>query len=228
MNKNFYFIFLLLLGCILPVKAQIGEQRNNLAVGFSGGISDNSVSFTPRIKQNGFMGITGGLIARYISEKYFNMICGAQLELNYTQLGWNENINDGTGDTYSRSMNYIQLPFLAHLAFGKEKRGLQFFFNLGPQVGFLLNEKEKMSKNFSISSRSVTQQYGKLVDKKFDYGITAGMGVELRTGAGNFLVEGRYYYGLADFYNSTKKDYFSRSAHTTIFAKITYLFDISH
>jgi hypothetical protein len=52
--------------------------------------------------------------------------------------------------------------------------------------------------------------------------------VELRTGAGNFLVEGRYYYGLADFYNSTKKDYFSRSAHTTIFAKITYLFDISH
>lgn len=228
MNKNFYFIFLLLLGCILPVKAQIGEQRNNLAVGFSGGISDNSVSFTPRIKQNGFMGITGGLIARYISEKYFNMICGAQLELNYTQLGWNENINDGTGDTYSRSMNYIQLPFLAHLAFGKEKRGLQFFFNLGPQIGFLLNEKEKMSKNFSISSRSVTQQYGKLVDKKFDYGITAGMGVELRTGAGNFLVEGRYYYGLADFYNSTKKDYFSRSAHTTIFAKITYLFDISH
>lgn len=228
MNKNFYFILLLLLGCILPVKAQIGEQRNNLAVGFSGGISDNSVSFTPRIKQNGFMGITGGLTARYISEKYFNMICGAQLELNYTQLGWNENINDGTGDTYSRSMNYIQLPFLAHLAFGKEKRGLQFFFNLGPQIGFLLNEKEKMSKNFSISSRSVTQQYGKLVDKKFDYGITAGMGVELRTGAGNFLVEGRYYYGLADFYNSTKKDYFSRSAHTTIFAKITYLFDISH
>jgi hypothetical protein len=67
----------------------------------------------------------------------------------------------------------------------------------------------------------------KKADKKFDYGITGGMGVELRTGAGNFLIEGRYYYGLADFYNTTKKDYFSRAANTTIYAKITYLFDLS-
>ncbi len=28
------------------------------------------------------------------------------------------------------------------------------------------------------------------------------------------------------FYKSTKKDYFSRSAHGTIVAKITYLFDL--
>ena len=46
------------------------------------------------------------------------------------------------------------------------------------------------------------------------------------TKAGNFLVEGRYYYALSDFYKSTKKDYFSRSAHGTIVAKITYLFDL--
>ena len=46
------------------------------------------------------------------------------------------------------------------------------------------------------------------------------------TKAGNFLVEGRYYYALSDFYNSTKKDYFSRSAHGVITAKITYLFDL--
>jgi len=58
------------------------------------------------------------------------------------------------------------------------------------------------------------------------YGITGGAGLELRTKAGNFLVEGRYYYALSDFYKSTKKDYFSRSAHGTIVAKITYLFDL--
>ena len=63
-------------------------------------------------------------------------------------------------------------------------------------------------------------------DNRFDYGITGGAGVELRTKAGNFLVEGRYYYALSDFYNSTKKDYFSRSAHGVITAKITYLFDL--
>ena len=43
---------------------------------------------------------------------------------------------------------------------------------------------------------------------------------------GHFLVEGRYYYALSDFYSSTKKDYFSRSAHGVITAKITYLFDL--
>jgi hypothetical protein len=44
--------------------------------------------------------------------------------------------------------------------------------------------------------------------------------------AGSFLIEGRYYFGLADFYNSAKKDYFSRSSNATISAKITYLFDL--
>ncbi len=36
------------------------------------------------------MGITGGLTARYISEKYFAMICGAQVELNVSQRGWDQ------------------------------------------------------------------------------------------------------------------------------------------
>lgn len=66
------------------------------------------------------------------------------------------------------------------------------------------------------------------MENKFDYGITGGAGLELRTKAGNFLIEGRYYYALSDFYKSTKKDYFSRSAHGTIVAKITYLFDLKN
>ena len=99
------------------------------------------------------------------------MICGAQLELNFSQRGWDEKFD--------------------------------------PEQGFSSNE-----------------QYGKWVENKFDYGIVGGGGIEVRTKAGNFLLEGRYYFGLADFYNSTKKDYFSRSANSTITAKITYLFDI--
>lgn len=227
MRKYIFIVFLVLAGYILPVCAQVGEARYNLSVGFNAGMVNNNVSFQPTIKQKGLTGITGGLTLRYISEKYFKMICGAQLELNYAQLGWNEKIEDATADTYSRRMNYIQIPFMAHLGFGKESRGLQVFFNLGPQIGFLLNEKEKMSANFSTASRTISEQYGKMADKKFDYGITGGMGFELKTGAGNFLIEGRYYYGLADFYNTTKKDYFSRAAQTTISARVTYLFDLS-
>ena len=45
--------------------------------------------------------------------------------------------------------------------------------------------------------------------------------------AGNFLLEGRYFYALSDFFGNEKKDYFGRSANTTISIKLTYLFDIT-
>ena len=63
---------------------------------------------------------------------------------------------------------------------------------------------------------------------KFDYGIAGGAGLEVRTGIGNFILEGRYYFGLNDFYNNTKRDYFGRSAHATIIGKLTYLFDLTN
>ena len=215
----------LLLAFGLPASAQIGELRQNFAIGINGGANYSNVSFQPTIKQNGLMGITGGLTARYISEKYFAMICGVQVELNYAQRGWDEKFDQpGYDRAYSREMNYMEIPFLAHLAFGKD-RGAQFFLNLGPQIGFMLNEKEKRSGPWGETQLN-QEQYGKSIQNKIDYGIVGGAGLEIRTKAGNFLLEGRYYFGLADFYNSTKKDYFSRSAHTTISAKISYLFDI--
>ena len=81
--KPFLIATLLLTGFALPAVAQIGEARNNLSVGINGGVNLNSASFTPTIKQNSLMGITGGLTARYISEKYFAMICGAIFHLYY-------------------------------------------------------------------------------------------------------------------------------------------------
>lgn len=216
---------LLLTGFSLTASAQLGEQRNNLAIGFNAGANYSNVSFQPTIKQNGLIGITGGLTGRYISEKYFAMICGAQVEINYSQRGWDEKFEELNDDrVYSREMTYIEVPFLAHLAFGKD-RGAQFFINLGPQVGFLLSDKEKREGTWT-TSQLASEQYGKKIENKFDYGIVGGGGLEIRTKAGNFLLEGRYYFGLADFYNSTKKDYFSRSAHTVISARLTYLFDI--
>ena len=58
-------------------------------------------------------------------------------------------------------------------------------------------------------------------------GLVGGMGVELRTGIGNFVLEGRYYFGLSDFYGNSKSDPYSRSAHSYIGGRLTYLFDIS-
>ena len=88
--KSIALATLMLAGCTLPAAAQIGEPRSNFSVGVNGGVNLNSTSFTPTIKQNSLLGTTGGLTARFISEKYFAMICGAQVELNFSQRGWDQ------------------------------------------------------------------------------------------------------------------------------------------
>ncbi|WP_455586380.1 porin family protein [Bacteroides sp.] len=230
-KKSIIAIVVLSLGITSPLMAQIGELRHNLAIGINGGVNLNKVTFQPKIKQNMPMGITGGLTVRYISEKYFAMICGAQLELNISQRGWDDLFEtaDGKKDlsrSYSREMNYLEIPFLAHLAFGREK-GVQFFINLGPQIAFLVSESEKAS-GWTQEQINAREEYGKKIENKFDYGIAGGGGLEIRTKrAGNFLLEGRYYFGLADFYKTRKKDYFDRAAHNTISIRLTYLFDVT-
>lgn len=227
MNK---YILLLLLACIsVPAAAQLGQQRSNLSFGINAGANSNNVSFTPTIKQKGFLAYTGGVTARYISEKYFAMLCGVQVELNYSQRGWEEMIQDNT-NTYSRTMSYLEVPFLAHLGFGNEKSG-QFFINMGPQLGYLLSEKEKFSSDWNASTRpnGVNYQYGMMADNKIDYGLVGGGGIEIPTGIGRFLLEGRYYLGLASFYknNQANTNNFEKSSNNTLSVRLTYLFDIT-
>ena len=90
----------------------------------------------------------------------------------------------------------------------------------------VLSDKEKMSENFDTSKRVVNEQYGKAVDNKFEYGIVGGAGFDLNTKLGHFILEGRYFYGLADFFSNDRKDYFGRSAHSYIGVRAAYLFDI--
>lgn len=225
MHFKSFFLICLFVFCSSQIHAQIGDLRNNWAVGIGAGVGLNNVTFNPSVKQTLLIAPTGGFMLRYISEKYFAMICGTQLELNYVQRGWKEKIEENA-DTYYRTMNYIEIPFLMHIAFGKDHKGARFFLNLGPEISFLLGEKEHMSSTWDPSGRR-NEQYGKMAEKKFDYGIIGGGGLEIRTGIGHFQLEGRYYFALGDIYNSAKKDFFDRSAHTTISIRLNYLFDLT-
>ena len=225
---------LILIACIVAIKtmAQVGELRDNVSIGFNGGYNLSSVDFSPTIKQGLQPGYTGGATLRYTTEKYFALICAAQLEVNFAQRGWNETIDDGSDNTYRRTTNYIEIPFFAHLGWGKENRGFQFFINAGPQIGLFLSDEEfygfTQEKPWDPSNRpnNQTGQYGKKVENTLEYGIAGGAGIELKPRIGNFMVEGRYFFGLSDMFGNSKADPFGRSANTTITAKITYLVDI--
>ena len=224
-------IILAFLAAHSATQAQVGEPRRDLAVGVSGGYVLNKVSFNPTIKQDFHTGTTFGLTLRYTCEKYFAALCALQAEVNYTGLGWKENIETST-DTYERQINYVQVPLLANLGFGCERGGVKGFLVLGPQIGFCLGEKEKRGGEWTEETlkkrpNQVIEQYGLEVQRKFEYGLTGGLGMDVSTRSGHhFTLEGRYYYALSDIFNNSKKDPFGRSANGAIIAKLSYLFDI--
>ena len=164
--------------------------------------------------------------------------------MNYAALGWKQDIKDlqgnavvnsstGLAEEYSRTINYVQVPIFAHLAWGRETRGAQFFFQLGPQMGIYLSESTQSNynpatRNLSDRANKVIEQESMAVEHKFDYGIAAGLGVEYSVPrVGHFLLEGRYYYGLGSIFGESKRDYFGRSNFGNIVVKMAYLFDLT-
>ena len=238
-------IALFLLGGSTASLAQVGEYRNEIALGVNGGYTMSNVGFNPDIPQTNLGGMTAGITLRSTCEKYFKSICALVAALNYTQMGWKEdlrNVDDmpvinpvtGMAEEYQRQLGYLQLPVFARLGWGREQKGFQFYFQAGPQVGYLLTEKTKM--NFNYADRNQEERVGvqqlapqdtMSVENKFDYGIAAGLGLEYsHPKVGHFLLEGRYYYGLGDLYGNSKRDFFGRSNNNCIVVKLTWLLDI--
>lgn len=247
MNKTTRILAVALFQALLlptGAMAQVGEHRSVFSIGAGGGYVMSNVGFTPKVNQKMYGGMMGGLAFRYVCEKYFNTICSVQAEVNYAKIGWKEDILDlsdapvinqqtGAAEEYSRTINYIQIPVFAHLAWGKENKGMQFFFQAGPQVGIWLSESTEASYDLSApnlldrANRTVAQETMP-VENKFDYGIAAGLGLEYsHPKAGHLQLEGRYYYGLGNIYGDSKKDYFGKSNFGNIVVKLTYLFDLT-
>lgn len=246
MNRVFSIIFASLLA-VMSASAQVGEHRSVFSIGGNAGYALSNLSFAPaKVTQGYHGGSTFGFSMRYTSEKYFSTICSVAAEVNFVQLGWKEKIltvNDKpvllngteTPMAYQRNMNYVQVPLMAHLAWGRETKGVNGFINLGPQFG--VNIGESTEANFNIHDTDAYQladracktiaQDTMAVENKFDYGIVAGAGVEYsHPKLGHFILEGRYYYGLGNIYGDTKRDYFGRSNFGNIVIKATYLFDL--
>lgn len=197
----------------------------NVGIGFGPTIS--SFSLEPAIKTKSELRYHGGFAIRYISEKNLGLIG----ELNYSQQGWSQDFSKTkyatSGFAHTHLLDYLEMPILSHIYFGNKVR---FFVNLGPKVGLLISEKETISESLQSYLNSTdyddrdfeTAQYGKKVEYKFDYGLLFGGGLELRSKMGHFALEGRYYLGLSDIYNSKKGEPFARSANRVISVKLTY------
>lgn len=177
-----------------------------------------------------------GLAIRYLTEKNL----GLQLEFNYSEQGWKQDFSDPDASAeqqsflnsleYHRALNYIDIPILTHIYFGGTVRGI---INLGPQISFLVNEKEHLNDALisylasgEVGAYVSTAQYYKRVDHKFGYGLTGGAGIEFHTKFGQLIIEGRYFYGLSDFFRNGKSESFQQSQNRNIIIKSTLMFKV--
>jgi hypothetical protein len=222
--KRFFFSFLLLIAAAGALQAQSKSFTPEWCIGVNGGATLSRMGFLPSVPQTMLVQGVGGLTVRYVSEKN----CGIQAELNYSLRGWKEAPDTLTNPhRYSRSVAYLELPILTHFYFDVAKRA-RVAINLGPQISYALAER--------VLEREIVLPEGAAavppplyyadnyrVQRPFDYGITGGLGLEIRTGIGHFVLEGRYYYGLSDVFNNTRSDVFQSSHNQVVNIKLSYL-----
>ncbi|MGC3979577.1 MAG: porin family protein [Paludibacteraceae bacterium] len=181
-------------------------------IGTSHGVNASTVLFNPSVTQNFmFLGYTGGICYRYVTEKRV----GLQLELKYSQRGWEE-----ASGKYTRRIDYIELPMLTHIYLFDKHRVI---FNLGPKVSYVLSDTKLKN---TVPDLTVEQQ--KDVYYPFDYGLTAGIGYNLHTRkTGVYELEFRCYYGLSDIFANTKSDYFVTSNYLNFSLNLGWYFQLS-
>ena len=225
--KHFILALIISFISITSLYSQKKVFDNELYIGVGGGAYASSVDFVPSIPQNQKIDFFGGVSAKYITQNHLGLI----IEANYSRRGWEEEYDSESDFSYSRTLNYLEVPFMTHIYFGDKAR---FIINVGPQISFLLNDKQSMSSALAsdVEARQAIDrdarigvQYSPFSElNRFDYGIVGGVGMTLQTGIGNFDLEGRYYFGLGDVFESrrSKNSYFGRSAHRLIEAKLTY------
>ncbi|MCM1034715.1 MAG: PorT family protein [Paludibacter sp.] len=208
--KQRCLIGLFLLLCVRTVLAQPRLERYEMYIGVHAGILGSMISFSPDVTQSAlhpYWGPNAGLVFRYSGQK----CCGLQVELNYMQRGWHETLTD-----YRRQLDYLEIPFLTHIWFGRKFRG---FVNLGPQIGFLVHES-----HYGLPEETQPQHLS--LDSRFDWGLAGGLGMLYRSVAGVWQLEARFNYSFGDVFANHKTDYFARSNSMNLSLNLAWFWQI--
>ena len=211
---------IILLGGLLALSTLIMAQPRlrhpEIYVGGHAGVMASTVLFNPRFDGMDILksplSVNGGLVFRYAGHK----VCAIQAEINYMPRGWRE---VGTGVDYRRQLDYIEVPLLMHLYFGKKHfRG---FLNLGPQIGYCFRDV-----SYGTPNPLYAHQYEK-IDKPFDWGVAGGLGVYYRTNKiGLFQLEARMNYSFGGVFGTSKIDYFTSASPINLSVNFAYLWEI--
>jgi hypothetical protein len=237
---------LMLLAISISFSAQVRLDKPEMYIGANVGVTESMVQFNPAIPQGFLMGYNGGFVFRYIAEKnvgvqielnfsqrgwteptsvsilnpFYDLPQTNIIALPNNKVGNIININTKIyTSSYSRQLNYIELPFMTHIYIGSKNR---VFFNLGPKISYLISEKTLL--NEIGSSKDV--QYITPVQHPFDYGLCAGLGILFNIKGKILQLDTRANYSLSDVFDDQKKDYFATSNNLNASLNLAWLFQV--
>lgn len=222
------FLLTIIISFIALVGYSQREYSPKFYVGGKGGVTMSQMFFSPTVKQSMLMGYMGGVTVKYTEENYFGLIGEVIIE----QRGWKENFEEFPFE-YEHTLTYLQIPLLTHVYFGSKT--FKGFVNLGPEFAYLIGDNINANfdytnyqsiKGFPIQNRT-NEQLNKEIKYKFDYGISAGLGMEIHIKRRHAIsLEARYYFGLGGIFSDRKSDVFSSSRASSIQATLGYSFRV--
>jgi hypothetical protein len=191
--KKTLFLLSLLAGSISLANAQTTSFGVKAGASLTNLTGDGVGSNTKNL-----FGFHGGLIANFAINDAFSI----QPEVLYSMKGVkSESSSTGYSTKLTSRLHYIDVPVLARVNAG----GL--FFELGPQVGFLVAAKQK-TEITSVGSGTFDQDIKDRV-RTVDFGYAAGLGYQLSNGPGIGL---RYNGGFIDTKNPSSSSAVRNSA----------------
>lgn len=164
--------------------------------------------------QRFLQGFYGGHVFQHISERSL----GIRIELNVVQAGWKEQSNLAKSNT--RRLNCLQLPFLTHLLVGKGRT--KAIINLGPQISYLLSEKETIPEDAERLKRNYDQVS---IENKAEFGLSVGSGLSIDVSNVVFQLEGRFHQGLSHLFKTNANHELISSQSQRMEIALIFLFD---
>ena len=211
-----YILTTILLAVSSIIIAQPRLRTPEIYIGGHAGVMASSMIFNPSIKtidiKQSPLSVNGGLVFRYAGHK----VCAVQVEVNYMQRGWTE---IGEQVDYRRQLEYIEVPLLMHLYFGKKH--VRAFLNLGPQIGYCFRDTEYGNKNPNDTYQYISIQH------PFDWGVAGGLGMYYRTNKiGLFQLEARFNYSFGSTFDNQATDHFKFANPIGLSVNLAYLWEI--
>ena len=165
-------------------------QANAQNFGFKGGY--NYSSFNGEVaKDNTLKGLSGFYVGALL-ELPLGDVLSLQPEVIYSRQGaaWEKDYNVpilGKGSLKNDlRLDYLNIPVMAKVNLGP------LFLQGGVQFGFLVGKPETSS---TVNGRRVTEELDKDAYASFDFGVGAGLGVNLSE---HFFIEARYTHSLTN------------------------------